>query len=132
MHISTAFELVSKGEPAPEESVDLQCPNCSEQFNSRYKGIHELGGSEVVYKNYVGSENRICTDELGLYFSVTCPNKCTDMSGNVVLLEDIHSSGNYTPYDLWQCAKLIVEQYSLESRLAEVEKELKNYGNLQI
>lgn len=132
MHITTAAELVARGEPAPEEAVDLQCPNCSGQFSSRYKGVHKLGGRVVVYKNYVGTKNRICSDELGLHFDHTCPNNCTDMSGNTVLLEDIHSIGQYTPYDLWQCAKLIVEQYSLESRLAEVERELKNYGNLQI
>tara|TARA_R110002012_G_C11268294_1_gene569082 strand:- start:38 stop:436 length:399 start_codon:yes stop_codon:yes gene_type:complete len=132
MHISTAFELVSKGEPAPEELVDLQCPNCSGQFSSRYKGIHELGGREVTFKNYVGTGNRILGDELGLHFDYTCPNNCTDMLGNAVLLDDIHSIGQYTPYDLWLCAKLVVEQHYLEPRLAEVEKELKNYSNRQI
>lgn len=131
MHISTAFELVSKGEPAPEELVDLQCPNCSGQFSSRRKGIHELGGSEVTFKNYVGTDNDY-RYELGLHFGYTCPNNCTDMAGNIVVLDDIHSMGQYTPYDLWQCAKLVVEQHYLKSRLAEVEKELENYGNLQI
>lgn len=129
MHIATAYELLAKGEPKPEDNVNLVCPTCSALWSSTKSGVYEMGGPTVEYTNFVGQKNKQFS---GLHITYTCPNECTTFAGLPVELNDIHEIGHYTPYDLWQCAKLVVRQHELESELKDVEQELKNYGNLQI
>ena len=123
MHINTAFELVSKGEPRPEESVDLVCLQCAGMWSSK----HHTG--TVAHTNYVGREHLVPNNESIAYF---CPKGCVTAKMHASVLVDIHSSHNYTPRDEWICANLVMQKHYLTSELKDIEEELENYSDLQI
>lgn len=121
MNINEAYSIASQPEPLDEDAVDLICMCCDGMWMSSSRGIHRLGGTEITYNNYVGRGNSKLTDKGFVYY---CPNGCNRR------LQDIHSSNNFTPWEVWYCANLVVRMDDLERELKDVKKELNNYRYL--
>lgn len=126
MHIQEAYAILDKGEPSPEEHVDLVCPSCAGEWAEDAWGVHSLGDQEcTIYKYFVGNENCCLTEEGYQYYS--CPNGCTDSWDNPVKLQNIHELGQMNSWNRWDCARLMVKAGELENELDDVRKQLRNY-----
>lgn len=122
-----AYYLASQPEPTPEDSVDIECKACVEQWSSRASCIHSLGDTtSTKYKKFIGVDNCFLGKDLKEFY--TCPNGCTDHNNEPVVLHYIHEVDNLTPHDEWKLATLLVKQDKLRTELQEVEDELRNFN----
>ena len=113
-------------EPLPEEHVDIYCPSCDGMWCTEFSGIYELGGPQVVYKNYIGTEHsHLCEDTFREYH--TCPNGCKNHWGDPILLERFDSYNRNTPWQNWKRRQLESQLEDAERLVDELEEELKNY-----